>query len=232
MNISYVWDRLKIFKNRDNKREWDKLLNEEGRKIVEQEINKVAPSWVEGPPLHLQQEYINDEIDSRFGMNDKFTMGKMESALTSSRSKSSPGRDGIEYEMLKRLPMAYKKELLYLLNEAFDHGALYSSWKEMQTVFIEKTKNKFRPITMSSCVEKIEERMINERLIWLAERERWMDPNQNGFRRGRSCIDNLAKLISEIEVAKSINKNVVVVLLDVKSAYDNVIRECCKISAK
>lgn len=96
----------------------------------------------------------------------------------------------------------------------------------MQTIFIEKKdRNKLRLITMSSCVEKIEERMINERLVWLAEREKWMDANQNGFRRGRSCIDNLTNLVSEIELARGMDSNVVVVLLDVKSAYDNVIRE-------
>lgn len=40
---------------------------------------------------------------------------------------------------------------------------------------------------MSSCISKILERMINERVNWLAEREGWFDENQNGFRRGRSC---------------------------------------------
>lgn len=89
------------------------------------------------------------------------------------RSKSSRGRDGVDYDMLRKLPAVYKEELLYLLNEAFDRGELYKSWKEMQTVFIEKkNRNKFRLISMSSCVEKVEERMINERLVWLAEREK------------------------------------------------------------
>lgn len=59
-------------------------------------------------------------------------------------------------------------------------------------IFIDKgNKEKVRPITMSSCVAKVFERMINERLNWWAERSGILEEWQNGFRRGRSCLDNL-----------------------------------------
>lgn len=90
-------------------------------------------------------------------------------------------------------------------------------------LFIEKKGRKaIRPISMSSCISKILERMINERLIWLAEREGWFDENQNGFRRGRSCVDNLVRLVSDIEISKESDQNLIAVILDVKSAYNNV----------
>lgn len=79
-----------------------------------------------------------------------------------------------------------------------------------------------RPISLSSSVGKILERMINERIIWKAEREGWFDVNQNGFRRGRSCGDNLSKLVSEIELCRETNLNLTAVFLDIKSAYDNI----------
>lgn len=82
-----------------------------------------------------------------------------------------------------------------------------------------------RPITLLSCVVKILERMINECLIWLAENERWFDHMQNGFRQGRSCVDNLAKLITDIEISIETNENLLVAFLDIKSAYDNVRRD-------
>lgn len=56
---------MKIFKNRDNKREWDKLLDEEGGEAVEKEIDKVAPPWVEDAPLRIKQGYINNRKDSK-----------------------------------------------------------------------------------------------------------------------------------------------------------------------
>lgn len=64
--------------------------------------------------------------------------------------------------------------------------------------------------------------MINDRLMWLAEKESWMDRNQNGFRKGKSCMDNLIRLTADIEIAMSTNRNTVAIFLDVNAAYDNV----------
>lgn len=122
VNMSYVWEKMKIIKNRENKREWDKLLDEDGKEGIRLEVNKVAPPWMEDAPLHLKQEYTNKTSDERYGLNEKFTRKELERALSACRSKSSPGRDEIEYDMLKRLPEAYKEELLFLLNEAFVHS--------------------------------------------------------------------------------------------------------------
>lgn len=75
-------------------------------------------------------------------------------------------------------------------------------WKEVQTIFIDKgNKEKVRPITLSSCVRKVLEKMVNERLIWWAEKQNILDKNQNGFRRGKSTIDNLAKIVADIEIS-------------------------------
>lgn len=76
---------------------------------------------------------------------------------------------------------------------------------------------------MFSCIGKILERMINKRLIWIAEKKLQLDKNQNEFKRGRSCIDNLVRLITDIELSRETNQyTVVAVFLDIKLAYDNV----------
>lgn len=75
---------------------------------------------------------------------------------------------------------------------------------------------------MSSCVGKVVERMINDRFVWLAEKENWMNKNQNGFRKGKSCTDSLVRFAVDIEIAMSTNRNTVAVFLDVNAAYDNV----------
>lgn len=64
--------------------------------------------------------------------------------------------------------------------------------------------------------------MINDRLAWLAEKEAWMDRNQNGFRKSRSCADNLVRLTADIEISRKMNKNTVAVFLDINAAYDSV----------
>lgn len=80
--------------------------------------------------------------------------------------------DSVEYKMLKKLSDYMKEILLGRLNYAFANDHMFQDWKILQTIFIgKKDKNKVRPITMSSCVGKVLERIINERLIWPSERE-------------------------------------------------------------
>ncbi|XP_076282897.1 uncharacterized protein LOC143210184 isoform X1 [Lasioglossum baleicum] len=69
---------------------------------------------------------------------------------------------------------------------------------------------------------KLLERMINTRLQWWFEYNNMIPSTQSGFRRGRSCTDNLANLNAYVRVG-FINKEFTVsAFLDVKSAFDNV----------
>lgn len=77
---------------------------------------------------------------------------------------------------------------------------------------------------MSSCMCKVMERMINERIMWLAEKKEWFDKTQNGFRRGRLCFDNLSNIIADVKISQFSGKKIVAAFLDVSSVYDNVLR--------
>lgn len=74
-------------------------------------------------------------------------------------------------------------------------------------------------------MSKVMERMVNERLMWWTENRRIIDNWQNDFRRGRSCLDNLAKVKMEIEIAARTGEKIAIAFLDVNSAYDNVNRD-------
>ncbi|XP_071580107.1 uncharacterized protein [Temnothorax nylanderi] len=81
-------------------------------------------------------------------------------------------------------------------------STLPADWLQYQVVFIDKVgREKVRPISLSSCIGKSMERMINERLIWWAEKENKFSKTQNGFRRGEYIL---------------------AAFLDVSSAYDNM----------
>lgn len=157
-------------------------------------------------------------------MNEEFSMEELNRAITNCRDKSSPGMDAIEYKMIKGLERGHRLILLELFNHSFFTGHLYKDWKLNQTIFIDKgNKIKVRPITMSSCMCKIMERLINERLIWIAESRGWLNKTQNGFRKGRSCLDNLTRITADVEINLNEGGKVLAAFLDVKSAYDNVI---------
>ena len=85
----------------------------------------------------------------------------------------------------------------------------------------------FRPISLTSCVVKLLERMIADRLYNMAEDRNWLVKQQAGFRKGRCCEDQVLKLIQMISDGFQHKKprRAVMVLLDYSKAYDRTWKE-------
>ena len=85
----------------------------------------------------------------------------------------------------------------------------------------------YRPISLTSCIVKVLERMVANRLYHLAETNGWISAAQAGFRKGRSCEDQITRVIQRISDGfnqKPFHRSVMV-LLDFSKAYDTVWRE-------
>lgn len=107
---------------------------------------------------------------------------KLERAIGVSRDKSYPGLDGIEYKIFKKLTKRFREELLKRMNYTFRNNHNVQRMERNSNTFYRKEKEKsVRPISMSSCVGKVLERMINERIIWLVEKEGWFDKKPKRF---------------------------------------------------
>jgi len=80
---------------------------------------------------------------------------------------------------------------------------------------------------LTSCIVEALERIIAERLYHLGEVNGWFSPLQAGFRKGRSCEDQVLKIVQAIEDGfhKSPHERSVLVLLDFSKAYDTVWRQ-------
>ena len=79
--------------------------------------------------------------------------------------------DGIDYVILQNLTLNYKLILVDTLNEMFVTNDCPDKWKESYINFIEKSDGKnVRPIYLSSCICKILETMIKNKLQWWVER--------------------------------------------------------------
>jgi len=114
--------------------------------------------------------------------------------------KSSPGLDSIDYKIISALPPNAKDLLLNIYNRIFISHFFLSEWTRYLVFFIPKNGEglKFRPISLASCLCKVLERMISNRLNWYLEFFNLLLNSQFGFRRSKSCIDNLAFLQSNI----------------------------------
>lgn len=82
--------------------------------------------------------------------------------------------------------------------------------------------NSYRPIVLSSCVGKIFEQLLKQRLEFYIESNHILPSNQFGFRRGFSSRESLGHLFIDINMALSENKHVICVFLDIVGAFNNV----------
>lgn len=155
-------------------------------------------------------------------MDQPFSHEKLDWALQSLNVKSSPGIDRVDYHIIKKLPPIGKSALLKIYNQLYENYLFPNEWKDYIVFFIPKQgKNSFRPISLSSCLGKTMERMINNRLYWWLEFNNLIPISQFGFRKQKSCADNLFILHTNLLLGGK--KRYSNAFLDVKSAYDHVL---------
>lgn len=174
---------------------------------------------------------IDEERESTDNaMEALFSIGELKRAL-GTFGATAPGKDNICYEMLKHLDVLALGKLLGLYNKVWEEGKLPSSWKEAIIIPIKKPgkdavdPSNYRPIALTSHIGKVMERMITERLTHYVESRGIISMYQSGFRRGRSTMDPIISLETEIRKAQ-VNKEVVAaVFIDIEKAYDMVWKE-------
>ncbi|XP_025997464.2 uncharacterized protein LOC113005794 [Solenopsis invicta] len=189
---------MRTFKSVQNKINWNTWQHKDRETEIRNTIANLAPPWVE----EKRNKEVTIEKQTQNEMNVVFSMDELLRALNMIRKDSSPGMDNVDYSMLRHLSLKGKQVLLGIYNIIWTENVVPTDWYTYQVIFIDKIgKDKVRPIALSSCVCKLMERMINERLIWWLERNNKLDPLQNGFRRGKSCMENLAKMVADIESA-------------------------------
>ena len=144
-----------------------------------------------------------------------FDLKELKQAISSSKNRSSPGHDGISYQILKCLPDISLKWLSTYYNHILFSGEYPYFWKIFNVCFIPKGHNKgYRPIALALCLLKIMERMLNDRLMWWIETTAVLPRCFNGFHRGKSCNDCLASLHLDASIAKKRKELLGVLSLD------------------
>ena len=185
-----------------------------------QEFQAIRSSTVIVPPISSNTE----------SFNLPFSMKEMQNALSSS-SLTSPGEDDIRYEMLHHLKGITKEFLLNILNGLWSSNTSPDSWHTSIVVpglkpgKDSELPQSYRPIALTSCVCKLYERMVNNRLIWYLESKNLLSNRQFGFRKNRSTLDPMLMLSREIQNAFANQNQVVGVFFDLEKAYDTTWRD-------
>ena len=118
----------------------------------------------------LDSEILNHIVNAEMDhLNVLFTKTELNEAMNKKKSRAA-GIDKITYEMLTNLSTENRDAILYLFNLMFTSGFIPEDWKTAIIIPIpkpgkppEKTSS-YRPISLTSCLGKLMEKMINNRL--------------------------------------------------------------------
>ena len=117
------------------------------------------------------------------------------------------------------------------MNLTLQTSEIPRAWKNaIITPILKKGKppedlSSYRPISLTSVLGKIAERMINSRLYWWLEKSGTINKNQAGFRAGQRTEDQLFRLSQRILDGFQRKEHTTAIFVDLQQAYDRVWRK-------
>ena len=164
----------------------------------------------------------SDEIaDIEFSEEDVDTL------LTKLKDNKSPGVDNIHSTMLKNLHSELKKPLYLLFRKSLDEGTVPNDWKMANVSPIHKKGNKkltsnFRPVSLTSMVGKLLERLINQAIMTHLSQHNLINDTQHVFLPKRFCQTNLLLYLELLTSCIDKGLDIDVLYLDFAKTFDKV----------
>ena len=81
-----------------------------------------------------------------------------------------------------------------------------------------------RPIALSSCMCKLFEKIVNDRLVWYLERAGYTNVKQTAFRNNRGATDGLIQFEGDVQTAIANKQHAIIIFFDNNKAYDTAWR--------
>ena len=162
-------------------------------------------------------------------LDDEIAIDEIYHVLKNCKNNKAPGANAITNEFIKNLPENWILYLNCLFNKVLELEHTPNSWSEIIISMLYKNKGpkncpeNYRPIALVNCIVIIFTKIVENRLTKWCEINNVLPEWQNGFRRGRSCLDNIFTLNALIQF--HLNKckgKVYAAFIDFKSAFPSV----------
>ena len=143
-------------------------------------------------------------VESHSSFSSSFSPAELLAAASNLFFSTATGRDKVAYPMLKHLPRSGMDFLLHIFNLSWTLHSFPSIWKTSSIISIHKmgipldSPTSFRPISFTSCVSKLYERIILSRPLFFLESNSILSPHQAGCRPKRSTLDQILYLSQSI----------------------------------
>lgn len=159
--------------------------------------------------------------------NITITVEEVKHELEKLSEDKAPGPDGIPSLVLKSCSEALASPLCKIFAKSLDEGKLPLDWKNatVTPIFKKGTRKKaenYRPISLTSQVCKVFERIIKTRLEAHFTTHRLISKHQHGFVQKRSCLTNLLETLERWTATLDKNSCLDVIFLDYQKAFDSV----------
>ena len=193
----------------------------EGRHLLDRNFDEQHLSLV-NEKVKLIEQNVNNEDNDWF-----FSETELVAAIKAIPQSNTFDNDNIHASMLRHFGPNMKTCLLDLFNECYLQSEW--PWKQSRVLFIKKSgksdytsSSSYRPLTISSHVGKLFERMINNRLRHTLETQNLLEEEQEGFRAKRSSVRSLYRLQLEVEEVLQSKKAAALLNIDLEKAFDSV----------
>eukprot|EP01060_Flectonema_neradi_P002523 TRINITY_DN1157_c0_g1_i5.p1 TRINITY_DN1157_c0_g1~~TRINITY_DN1157_c0_g1_i5.p1 ORF type:complete len:1254 (+),score=100.10 TRINITY_DN1157_c0_g1_i5:1717-5478(+) len=168
------------------------------------------------------------ESDTNLEISSDFTSIELDNAIRKLKTGKAAGPDGIHNRLLKNMPASTRGLLLSIINNTWHSSRVPTTWKEGLIKPMKKPGKprgelgSYRPITLTSVVGKLAERLVYDRLVYWLTTNSALDQIQAGFRRGRNTCEQITLLINAMVKSDKENKRVIFLSFDFSSAFDRI----------
>lgn len=155
-------------------------------------------------------------------------MDEIKQIIKTLKPKKSSGFDEISNYIIKKLPVEFHRTITIIINNCLNIGYFPSVWKNAKILSfpkVGKTANSvtnYRPISLLSCMSKLLESVIRNRLQQYSENKNIIKRFQLGFEKGLSPQHATLKLSTDITTSLQEDKYLVACSLDIEKAFDSV----------
>ena len=172
------------------------------------------------------EEIITESHNSN--LNQAITIQEMESIIKQ-LNNSGKSFDNMSFHptMLKHLGKTAKKYLCRLFNLCMSKRKWV--WKSSEVIFLKKSgkdnyniPGSYRPISITSYVGKLMERILANRIETYLTNHNLQDPYQEGFSKGKNSIRYLNRLNLSIHADRVQNLTILCLFIDFEKAFDSV----------
>ena len=185
--------------------------------------------------LRRRNRELNQKQPGNQGCEQPVMMQEMLRVIDLSKNNKAAGDDNIAYELIKHLGPNAKERLLLIYNKCWSGEGIPSKWR---TAIIKpslkegkdpKQTVSYRPISLTSCMGKILEKIVADRLLHVLEDRNLLSSNQAGFRPDRSTTDQVLKFVQgasdEFHAKEGENHRLIATFYDYEKAFDKVWRD-------